>query len=124
MALDLDRGAIVVRPVLPASARSKIPRAMCLSRGVVFASLGEDRTCQFQNNRSLIEALRSWYPLRKKGHQSGFAWSWLGAAMQATSLPFGGRAEPEAPLFNHSRIDLLNEVREHWIFEHVLSGAN
>jgi probable non-F420 flavinoid oxidoreductase len=29
------------------------------------------------------------HPWSEKQGQSGFAWSWLGAAMQATSLPFG-----------------------------------
>jgi hypothetical protein len=71
MALDVDCGAIVVRfRSCRPRPDPKIPRAMCLSRGVVFASLGEDRTCQFQGNRSLIEALRSWYPLRQKGPKS------------------------------------------------------
>jgi alkanesulfonate monooxygenase SsuD/methylene tetrahydromethanopterin reductase-like flavin-dependent oxidoreductase (luciferase family) len=28
-------------------------------------------------------------PWSERQAQSGFAWSWLGAAMQATSLPFG-----------------------------------
>src|SRR4029453_6880467 len=32
---------------------------------------------------------------RTQGH-SGFAWSWLGAAMQATGLPFGGAIAPRA----------------------------
>ncbi len=30
-----------------------------------------------------------WAPWSETQGQSGFAWSWLGAAMQATSLPFG-----------------------------------
>jgi coenzyme F420-dependent glucose-6-phosphate dehydrogenase len=30
-----------------------------------------------------------WAPWSEEQGQSGFAWSWLGAAMQATSLPFG-----------------------------------
>jgi coenzyme F420-dependent glucose-6-phosphate dehydrogenase len=30
-----------------------------------------------------------WAPWSERQGQSGFAWSWLGAALQATSLPFG-----------------------------------
>jgi coenzyme F420-dependent glucose-6-phosphate dehydrogenase len=30
-----------------------------------------------------------WAPFSEEQGQSGFAWSWLGAALQATSLPFG-----------------------------------
>ncbi len=34
------------------------------------------------------------HPWSEKQGQSGFAWSWLGAAMQATSLPFGMISAP------------------------------
>ncbi len=30
-----------------------------------------------------------WAPFAESQGQSGFAWSWLGAAMAATSIPFG-----------------------------------
>src|SRR3954471_3302542 len=34
------------------------------------------------------------HPWSKRQGQSGFAWSWLGAAMEATSLPFGVISAP------------------------------
>jgi coenzyme F420-dependent glucose-6-phosphate dehydrogenase len=35
-----------------------------------------------------------WAPFSEAQGQSGFAWSWLGAALQATSLPFGVVSAP------------------------------
>jgi len=34
------------------------------------------------------------HPWSERQGQSGFAWTWLGAAMQATSLPFGMISAP------------------------------
>lgn len=44
-----------------------------------------------------FEAAKSsdhFHPWSEKQGQSGFAWSWLGAALQATALPFGSIAAP------------------------------
>ena len=36
------------------------------------------------------------HPWSERQGQSGFAWAWLGAAMQATALPFGAISAPGA----------------------------
>ena len=42
----------------------------------------------------LRQIVGPFHPWSERQGQSGFAWSWLGAAMQATSLPFGMISAP------------------------------
>ena len=50
-----------------------------------------------QAERAGFDCVKSsdhFHPWSERQGQSGFAWSWLGAAMQATSLPFGMISAP------------------------------
>ena len=76
----LLRGIVVLRGDrrLPRLARAASPRAL-------LRDVGHAEAAGFH----AISSSDHFTPWSERQGESGFAWSWLGAAMQATSLPFG-----------------------------------